>query len=36
LLDGDTTTIGLQIAVIAVLLLFTLAIGRVIGKAGRA
>jgi hypothetical protein len=33
LLDGDTATIGLQIAVITVLLLFTLAIGREIGKA---
>jgi hypothetical protein len=33
LLDGDTATIGLQIAVIAILLVFTLAIGREIGKA---
>jgi hypothetical protein len=33
LLDGDTATIGLQIAVIAILLIFTLAIGREIGKA---
>lgn len=33
LLDGDTATIGLQIAVIATLLIFTLAIGREIGKA---
>jgi len=33
LLDGDTTTIGLQIAVIAILLTFTLALGREIGKA---
>jgi hypothetical protein len=31
--DGDTATIGLQIAVIAILLVFTLAIGREIGKA---
>ena len=33
LLDGDTATIGLQIAVIAVLLIMALAIGREIGKA---
>lgn len=33
LLNGDTATIGLQIAVIAILLVFTLAIGREIGKA---
>jgi hypothetical protein len=32
-LDGDTATIGLQVAVIAILLIFTLAIGREIGKA---
>lgn len=31
--DGDTANIGLQIAVIAILLIFTLAIGREIGKA---
>jgi hypothetical protein len=36
LLNGDTATIGLQIAVIAILLIFTLAIGREIGKAGAA
>lgn len=33
LLDGDTATIGLQIAVIAVLLIMALAIDREIGKA---
>lgn len=33
LLDGDTATIGLQVAVIAILLIFTLAIGREIGRA---
>lgn len=34
LLDGDTATIGLQIAVIAILLIFTLAIGREIRHRG--
>jgi hypothetical protein len=33
LLHGDTATIGLQVAVIAILLVYTLAIGREIGKA---
>jgi len=33
LLDTDTATIGLQVAVIAILLVYTLAIGREIGKA---
>jgi hypothetical protein len=33
LLDGDTATIGLQISVIAVLLIIALATGREIGKA---
>jgi hypothetical protein len=33
LLDADTATIGLQVAVIAILLVYTLAIGREIGQA---